>query len=261
VHELFEQQAALQPDAIAVVQGEAHLSYGELNRRANQLAHDLQRHGVGPESLVGVCLERSLDLVVAIVAVLKAGSGYVPMDVSLPQERLWYQLHDARVALILTHASLREHLGASQLPMLCLDRQWPRIAEEDAGPVHSGVQPQNLAYVIYTSGSTGRPKGTMLSHQSLYNLLYWHRQAFDLRPTDRTTQLAGLGFDASVWNCGLPWPPGPASACWMTPLTWLLSNWSAGSPSKPAPSALCPPPLLSTSSSKPGRRAVPCGSC
>src|SRR5436309_4421589 len=106
VHELFEQQAARQPDALALVQGEAQLSYGELNRRANQLAHCLHRQGVGPETLVAICLERSLDLVVAIVAVLKAGGGYVPMDMSLPQERLCYQLHDAQVAVILTQVPL-----------------------------------------------------------------------------------------------------------------------------------------------------------
>src|SRR5205085_1127446 len=157
VHELFEQQAQRHPDAIALVQGEAQLSYGELNRRANQLAHDLQWHGVGPERLVAICLERSLDLVVAIVAVLKAGGGYVPMDVSLPQERLCYQLHDAQVEVVLTQAHLLEKLAGSQLPMLCLDHEWPRIAGEDGGQLQSGVQPQNLAYVIYTSGSTGRP--------------------------------------------------------------------------------------------------------
>ncbi|MFL5656682.1 MAG: amino acid adenylation domain-containing protein, partial [Ktedonobacteraceae bacterium] len=209
VHELFEQQAQRQPDAIAIVQGEAQLSYSELNRRATQLAHRLQREGVGPESLVGVCLERSLDLVVAIVAVLKAGGGYVPMDMSLPQERLRYQLHDAQVAVILTQAPLLEQLAESQRPVLCLDREWPRLAGEEGGQLHSGVQPQNLAYVIYTSGSTGRPKGTMLSHRSLCNLLCWHRQAFDLRANDRTTQLAGLGFDASVWEL---WPSLAAGA-------------------------------------------------
>ncbi|HEX4714264.1 MAG TPA: AMP-binding protein, partial [Ktedonobacteraceae bacterium] len=203
VHEWFERQAQHQPDAIAVVRGEVHLSYGELNRRANQLAHCLQREGVGPERLVGVCLERSLDLVVAIVAVLKAGGGYVPMDMSLPQDRLRYQLHDAQVAVILTQAPLLGKLAESQAPLLCLDRDWPHIGREADDQLLSTVQPQNLAYVIYTSGSTGRPKGTMLSHQSLCNLLYWHLQAFDLRATDRTTQLAGLGFDASVWEL---WP-------------------------------------------------------
>src|SRR5439155_16583749 len=175
--------------------GEAQLSYGELNRRANQLAHCLHRQGVGPETLVAICLERSLDLVVAIVAVLKAGGGDVPMDMSLPQDRLRYQVSDAHVGVVLTQTPLLEKLAGSQVPVVCLDREWQQVAQEADDQLPRTVQPQNLAYVIYTSGSTGRPKGTMLSHQSLGNLLYWHLQAFDLHATDRTTQLAGLGFD------------------------------------------------------------------
>ena len=209
VQKLFEQQAQRQPDAIAMVQGEVHLTYGELDRRANQLAHVLQQRGVGPEVLVGVCLERSPELIVAMVAVLKAGGAYVPMDVSLPQERLHYQLHDAQVVIVLTQAHLLEKLVDSQVFVLCLDRDWQLVAQEACSQLQSSVQPENLAYVIYTSGSTGRPKGTMISHKSLCNLLYWHRQSFGLHATDRTTHLAGLGFDASVWEL---WPSLTAGA-------------------------------------------------
>lgn len=200
VHVLFEQQAARQADALAVVQGDAHLSYGALDRRANQLAQDLHRSGVGPERLVGICLQRSPELVVAIVAVLKAGGAYLPLDVSLPRERLCYQLYDAQVAVVLTQASLQETLADSPAPLLCLDREWRPGAQDTGEPLPCRMQTQNLAYVIYTSGSTGRPKGTMLSHQSLAHLVDWHRQTFALCATDRTTQLAGLGFDASVWE-------------------------------------------------------------
>jgi amino acid adenylation domain-containing protein/non-ribosomal peptide synthase protein (TIGR01720 family) len=206
---LFEQWAARQPDALALAQGDAQLSYGALNRRANQLAHRLQRQGVGPDTLVAICLERCLDLVVAIVAVLKAGGAYLPLDSSLPPERLRYQVSDARAGVALTHAPVLEKLAGCPAPVLCLDREWPQIALEADDQLLCAGQMQNLAYVIYTSGSTGHPKGTMLTHQSLANLLSWHLQAFDLRPTDRTAHLAGLGFDASVWEL---WPALVAGA-------------------------------------------------
>ncbi|MBV8695972.1 MAG: amino acid adenylation domain-containing protein, partial [Ktedonobacteraceae bacterium] len=209
VQELFEQQAERQPDAIALVQADAHLTYGDLNRRANQLAHYLQRDGVGPEVLVGVVLERSLELVVAVLAVLKAGGGYVPMEVSLPQERLLYQLRDAQVRLVLTHAHVSERLVDSHLPVLCLHSEQEPFLQQPISQAEQRVQPQNLAYVIYTSGSTGRPKGTMITHQSLSNLVSWHLQSFGLAATDRTTQVAGLGFDASVWEL---WPALVAGA-------------------------------------------------
>ncbi|MBV9689028.1 MAG: amino acid adenylation domain-containing protein, partial [Ktedonobacteraceae bacterium] len=203
VQELFEQQAQQQPDAIALVQADAHLTYGELDRRANQLAHYLQRKGVEPEILVGVCLERSLELVVALVAVLKSGGSYVPMEVSLPRERLLYQLRDAQVGLVLTQTHVQEQLVDSRLPIVCLHSEQERFLQEPISRPEQRVQPQHLAYVIYTSGSVGRPKGTMITHASLSNLVSWHIQSFGLAATDRTMQLAGLGFDASVWEL---WP-------------------------------------------------------
>ncbi|HEX4714733.1 MAG TPA: condensation domain-containing protein, partial [Ktedonobacteraceae bacterium] len=153
VHALVEQQAQRQPEAIALVQGEAHLSYGELDRQADHLAHLLQQRGVGPEVCVGVCLERSLELVIVVLAVLKAGGCYMPMDASLPQERLLYQLHDAQVGIVITRQRLGESLTSCQAPLLYLDRDWQRLSQERPSTPQSPIQPENLAYVIYTSGS------------------------------------------------------------------------------------------------------------
>jgi amino acid adenylation domain-containing protein/non-ribosomal peptide synthase protein (TIGR01720 family) len=209
VHELFEQQAQQQPDAIALVQAESHLSYGELDQRANQVAHRLQRQGVGPESLVGVCLPRSLELVIAQLAVLKAGGAYVPLEPSLPQERLCSQLHAAHVSLVLTDVHLGEALAACHLPVLCLDGDENLFIQQPTSQPQRRVQPEHLAYVIYTSGSTGHPKGVMITQTSLTNLVCWHLAAFEVGATDRVTQVAGLGFDASVWEL---WPALVAGA-------------------------------------------------
>ncbi|MBV9689376.1 MAG: amino acid adenylation domain-containing protein, partial [Ktedonobacteraceae bacterium] len=228
VHELFEQQAQWQPDAIALVQADAHLSYGDLNRRATQVAHLLQRHGVGPEVLVGLCLERSLDLIIAQLAVLKAGGGYVPMEPSLPPQRLGYQLHDAQVALVLTQRALLETVAKSGLPALCLDGEEDLFCQQPSSLLKRRVQPEQVAYVIYTSGSAGRPKGVMISHASLANLVYWHVQSFGLTARDRATHLAGLGFDANVWEL---WPAlvAGASVTLLEDVTHLaperLGNW------------------------------------
>ncbi|HXM54657.1 MAG TPA: amino acid adenylation domain-containing protein, partial [Candidatus Dormibacteraeota bacterium] len=190
VVELFEGQAAQRPDAIAVSAGDRRLTYGELNRRANRLAHHLRALGAGPEARVGVCLDRSPELMVAILGALKAGAAYVPLDPAYPAERLAHVVADAGAAIVLTPAWLAEHADAVER---CPDHDPVRVAG-----------PANLAYAIYTSGSTGRPKGVMVEHGSLANQLGWLREAFAGAPGGRMLQRTSPSFDASVWELLFP---------------------------------------------------------
>ena len=209
VPELVAAQAAAQPAATALLFGDQRMSYGELNARANQLAHHLQTLGVGAETMVGVCLERSLDLVVSILAVLKAGGAYLPLDPSYPPERLRFMLADAQVTVLLTQAALVEHLvGTEPAPgasphCFCVDRQWATIAPLPTTNPAPTATLDSLAYTIYTSGSTGQPKGVLIPHRGLCNLVAWHQRAFAITTADHATVLAGLGFDAAVWEV---WP-------------------------------------------------------
>ena len=227
-----EQQAAQQPAAIAVVFGEAMLTYGELNTRANQLAHHLQKVGVGMDVVVGVCVERSLEMVVGWLAVLKAGGAYLSLDPHSPPERLAFLFQDSQMLLLLTQDKWVAHLPATAPQMICLDRDWPVIAAESRTNPESAITPAQLAYVIYTSGSTGSPKGVMIPHLGLRNLVSWHQNAFGLTAVDCATQLANLAFDASVWET---WPPLAVGATlYLTPpeilfapttlRDWLLHN-------------------------------------
>jgi len=200
VHQLIEQQVHRTPEAPAVVFEDQQLTYREVNCRANQLAHALQARGVGPEVLVGVCLERSLDLVVALLAILKAGGAYVPLDPTYPAERLAYMIQDAQLPLVLTQERLRDRLPQEGRQLLCLDSDWQASASwPEENPV-SAVQPDNLAYMIYTSGSTGRPKGVMNVHYGLCNRLFWMQQTYQLTPADRVLQKTPFSFDVSVWE-------------------------------------------------------------
>ena len=205
VHELFEEQVERTPDAVAVVFQDKQLTYRQLNGRANQLAHHLQRLGVGPDTLVAICVERSLEMVVGLLGILKAGGAYVPLDPSYPGERLEFMLRDSDALVFLTHQRLRDQLetGSPKSRMLCLDADWDTIAASPTGNCKSCAGPENLAYVIYTSGSTGEPKGVEIKHGGLLNLIFWHRRNYQVVPADRATQLAGVGFDASVWEL---WP-------------------------------------------------------
>jgi amino acid adenylation domain-containing protein/non-ribosomal peptide synthase protein (TIGR01720 family) len=203
VHQLFEEQAASDPDAVAVVFGEERLSYQDLNRRANQLAHTLRTYGVGPEVLVCLYLERSPELIVGMLGVLKAGGAFVPLDPTLPPERLSFILHDTQAPVLLTQEQLLAALPASAAVPLCLDRDRAVLDQASAEEPVSSTIATNLAYVIYTSGSTGVPKGVAVSHANLANLVAWHQRAFAITSADRASQLAGLGFDAVVWEL---WP-------------------------------------------------------
>ena len=199
VHELFEAQAARAPDAIAVVHGDTQLTYAALNARANQLAHHLRGLGVGPDTLVGLCLERSLDLVIGILAILKAGGAYVPLDPDYPRDRLEFMLRDTRAAIVLTQSGLEDRLPEGEAKRLCLDRDgalWS--ARPDSNPAVS-AGPDSLAYVIYTSGSTGQPKGVEVCNRNIVRLVRGARYAgFDENRV--FLLLAPIAFDASTFE-------------------------------------------------------------
>jgi amino acid adenylation domain-containing protein len=204
IHELFEAQVEQTPEAVAVVYEDRWLSYRALNARANQLAHTLQALGVGPERLVGVCLERSLELVVGLLGILKAGGAYVPLDPTYPPERLAFMLEDARVPVLLTQEGLAPTLPSTPTQLLCLDSAWGKIALASAANPMGAVSPENLAYVIYTSGSTGRPKGVQVSHQSLVNFLHFIRQQLGLIAQDIFLAVTTLSFDIAALELYLP---------------------------------------------------------
>ncbi len=200
IHELFETQAERTPDAVAVVFEDERLTYRQLNRRSNQLAHHLRKLGVGPEVLVGICVERSIEMVVGLLGILKAGGAYVPLDPSYPRERLGFMLEDARAPVLLTEGRLVDDLPGHGAQVVCLDTGWEAIARESEENSVSGVTADNLAYVMYTSGSTGRPKGVMICHRGVCNYLYWRQAYFPLTEADRLLQTASLSFDDSVWE-------------------------------------------------------------
>ncbi|PYP88918.1 MAG: non-ribosomal peptide synthetase [Candidatus Angelobacter sp. Gp1-AA117] len=203
VHDLFARQAQQTPDAIAVAYGSNYLTYKELDRRSNQLARYLQKLGTGSEQLVGICMERCPEMLVALVSVLKAGAAYLPMDVRYPGERLTYVLNDAGVKVLLSDKRSLERLPEHAAEIICLDTQSSVIDGESTHPIASGATSDNLAYVIYTSGSQGLPKGVMVSHGSLVNLASWHNGTYGVTPEDKASQFAGFAFDAATWEI---WP-------------------------------------------------------
>ncbi len=203
IHQLVEQQAYRTPDAIAVCSRELSLSYRELNSRANRLARYLQKRGVRPRDVVGVCLDRSPELVVALFGALKAGCTYLPLDPTYPGERLAFMLHDAHAALLVTHSRFGNLVPADLSPSVMVDTVWEAAAGESDENLAPLIGPEDLAYVIYTSGSTGVPKGTEIEHRGLVNLVRWHQGTYEVTPSDRATLIAGTAFDASVWEM---WP-------------------------------------------------------
>jgi len=201
VHELFEELAAATPDAVAVLFQDQQLTYGQLNERANRLAHHLLGLGVSRRNLIGLCLERSLEVVVGMLGILKAGCAYVPLDPSYPDERLAFMLHDAAVPLVLAHRPTADRLArvARQTRILCLDANAARIAAEPAHDPAAGATAEDLVYVMYTSGSTGTPKGVLVGHRAVVRLVrdtdYCH-----FGPEEVFLHLAPLAFDASTFE-------------------------------------------------------------
>jgi amino acid adenylation domain-containing protein len=197
-HEIVEEHAARAPDATAAVLGRERLSYRELDRRANRLARHLQQLGVGTEALVAVCVERSLELPVAILGVLKAGAAFLPLDAAYPHDRLAFMLDDAGVAAVLSQTRLLSQLPSVDVPVVMLDPGAP-LCGDDVAPVRR-AGPRNLAYAIYTSGSTGRPKGALLEHRGLCNLAQAQLDTYGATPESRILQFSSLCFDASVFE-------------------------------------------------------------
>ncbi|MFL5385853.1 MAG: amino acid adenylation domain-containing protein [Longimicrobiaceae bacterium] len=199
LHVLFERRAAAAPEHVAVTFEGERLTYGELNARANRLARYLRGRGVGAESRVGLCLERGTEMIVAILGVLKAGGGYVPLDPDYPEERLAYMVEDSGISILLTQRSLLDRLPVAGDPV-CLDTGWEEIAEESGDDLDISVDPRGLAYVIYTSGSTGRPKGAMLTHANVVRLFTATEARFGFGPDDVWTMFHSYAFDFSVWE-------------------------------------------------------------
>ena len=183
LHRLFETQVERAPHAIALTCDGQAMTYQDLNARANRLAHHLRTLKLGPETVVGLCLERSPNLVVAILAVLKAGAAYLPLDPTYPAERLRFLVDDARVPVLLTQESVRDRLPAASATVLCLEDMTEPLARSSEANPDSGVIPSNLAYVIYTSGSTGRPKGVLVTHDNVVRLLAGHAALVPVRRT------------------------------------------------------------------------------
>jgi amino acid adenylation domain-containing protein len=200
IHQLFEAQVEQTPDTVAVIFENQQLTYRELNNRANQLARYLQHLGVKPEVLVGICMERCVEMVVGLLGILKAGGAYVPLDPTYPQERLAFMLEDASVSVLLTQDKFANVLSQHNAKVVCLDAEWQALADWSQENAIASITPENLAYVIYTSGSTGKPKGAMNTHQGLCNRLLWMQDAYRLTATDRVLQKTPFSFDVSVWE-------------------------------------------------------------
>jgi pristinamycin I synthase 3 and 4 len=201
--ELFEEQVAKTPDVAAAVFEDTALGYSELNARANQLAHFLRKRGVGPETVVGLCVDRSQEMLVGLIGILKAGGAYLPLDPAHPTKRLAYMLDDAGATVLVTQQGLLKRLSGA-LPrnmakqQICLDTDWPAIALRPTSTPDSALNPDHPAYVIYTSGSTGTPKGVVMPHRALVNLVSWNREAIRGEPGSAVAQLTPLSFDVSA---------------------------------------------------------------
>ncbi|UNY98308.1 amino acid adenylation domain-containing protein [Zhouia spongiae] len=202
IHQLFEEQSEKTPDNVAVVFEGDSLTYRELNERSNQLAYYLQSKGVKAESLVGICVERSLEMIVGLLGILKAGGAYVPIDPTYPEERISYMFKDTNCAIVLTQEQIE--LPKTNSEIIYLDSKWEKIAKAPRTNIETGVKGDNLAYVIYTSGSTGKPKGVMNQHDGLVNRLNWAQEVYKLQKSDVVLQKTTYCFDVSVWE--LFWP-------------------------------------------------------
>jgi len=260
--ELFEAQAARTPDAVAVIYEDTRLSYGELDRRSNQLAHHLRKLGVGPEMVVGLCVERSLEMVIGLLGILKAGGAYLPLDPGYPADRLAYMVSDAKVPVMVVQARLAGQLPAYDGLTVRIDADWEEIAREPTAAPVNLTGPANLGYIIYTSGSTGRPKGVMVSHGSLVNFLSHMATKPGLDASDVLAAVTPISFDIAGLELYLPLVRGArvviisrqiavdgarlkdaleasgATILQATPSTWRLLVEAGWKPAKP-PKILC----------------------
>ena len=198
LHHLFESQVERTPNATAVIFENQELTYRELNVQSNRLAHHLKKLGVGPDVLVGICMERSLEMVIGLFGILKAGGAYVPIDPALPSERISYMMQDANCPVLLTQQKFVEQLPGHDAEVLCLDTNSSAWANESEENVESGVTPKHLAYMIYTSGTTGNPKGVLIPHRGICNRLFWIQDVIELSGSDRVLQKTPFSFDVSV---------------------------------------------------------------
>lgn len=257
--QLFEAQAERTPDAIAVIFEEQFLTYQQLNTKANQLAHYLQTMGVKPDSLVGLCVTRSLELIVGCLGILKAGAAYLPLDPAYPADRLAFMLADSEASVLLTQTSLLTMLPQHSAKVVCLDTDWAEIAKQPQTNLTTQITPESLAYTIYTSGSTGRPKGVQIPHKALANFLRAMQQTPGLTERDILLSVTTLSFDIAALELYLPLIAGArlvlasrevaldgtqlmqrlktagATVMQATPATWrllLAAGWSGGQPLK-----------------------------
>lgn len=219
IHQLFRKQVKQTPDAVAAVFEAESLTYYELNRRANQLAHYLVKLGVTSANMVGICLERSLDIAIGCLGILKAGGAFVPLDPGYPKERLAFMLEDAQVNVLLTQEHLHENLTFYRSIVICLDTQWGEIAQQSAEEVISTITADNVAYTIYTSGSTGHPKGSLITHRALVNYTVDMVRHFGLESTDRVLQFAPISFDVVIEELFPSWLAG-ATVVFATENNW-----------------------------------------
>ncbi|NEQ75872.1 MAG: amino acid adenylation domain-containing protein [Okeania sp. SIO2C9] len=208
IHELLTAQVEKTPSAVAVEFEGKQLTYSQLDSKANQLAHHLQQLGVKPDVLVGICIQRSLEMVISLLAILKAGGAYVPLDPSYPAERLAYMLGDAKVSILLTQESLVKSLPEHPCKIICVDSDWNQNTDCGTRELSNEVKPSNLGYVIYTSGSTGKPKGVAMGQQALVNLIQWQQQTAMVGPTEKTLQFAPISFDVSFQEIFSTWCSG-----------------------------------------------------
>ena len=227
IHKLFEAQVERSPDTIAVVFEDQQLTYRELNQRANQLAHHMRSLGVGPEVLVGICVERSLSMVIGLLGILKAGGAYVPLDPTYPQERLAFILEDAQVPVLLTQGRLGDGMPQHKAKVVCLDADWQAIAEQSKENSLTQVTANNLAYVIYTSGSTGKPKGVQIPHSALSNFLHAMRQTPELTELDTLLAVTTISFDIAALELFLPITVGARLVLVSLEIAWDGTQLSA----------------------------------
>ncbi|MBD2245045.1 non-ribosomal peptide synthetase [Nostoc sp. FACHB-888] len=204
IHQLFEAQVEKTPDTVAVVYENYYFTYQELNQRANQLAHYLQKLGVKPEVRVGICVERSLDMIVALLGILKAGGAYLPLDPNYPPQRLAFMLQDAQVKILLTQAHLLDTLPPHQAEAICVDRDWKIINNESQENINNQVSPINNAYILYTSGSTGQPKAVIIEHHNAIGLIYWAKEVFSDQDIAGVLASTSICFDLSVFEIFVP---------------------------------------------------------